>query len=281
MKKITLFVLLLLSLTGYGQEAFDAPDQVVWHAPTKTWFVSNLGGGISLKKDNYGWITRLDQSGKVITPQWVKEGLHAPSGMVCTTNKLYVCDRGKVLSINIETAKIEKEFILKDSEFVNDIALADNGDLYVSDFWANRIYRIVPSSGKSEVFMDIPNSPDGLYFDNNHLIIATWGKVTDRATFATSKKGNMLSVDLKTKKVTPIVKGVEEIGNLEGITSTGKGTYYVTDWASGKLLRVNKNGVTEMVTGLKNPTDPGYAQELNILAFPEHTGNRVLFMHVE
>ena len=34
--------------------AYDAPDQAVWHAPSKTWFVSNLGGGISLERDNYG-----------------------------------------------------------------------------------------------------------------------------------------------------------------------------------------------------------------------------------
>ena len=57
------------SLTQSHEEAaFDAPDQAVWHAPTKTWFVSNLGGGISLEKDNYGWITQVDQSGNIIHP---------------------------------------------------------------------------------------------------------------------------------------------------------------------------------------------------------------------
>ena len=25
------------------EKAYDAPDQVVWHAPSKTWFISNLG----------------------------------------------------------------------------------------------------------------------------------------------------------------------------------------------------------------------------------------------
>jgi sugar phosphate isomerase/epimerase len=66
-------VYLPLSKTTYSQwitqlnalpsSAFDAPDQSVWHSESKTWFVSNLGGGISLDKDNYGWISRLDASG--------------------------------------------------------------------------------------------------------------------------------------------------------------------------------------------------------------------------
>jgi hypothetical protein len=106
--------------------------------------------------------------------------------------------------------------------------------------------------------------------------VASWGILSNPGTFDTSKLGDILSVDLKTKKITPLVK---EVGNLEGITKAGK-YYYITDWASGKFLKVNpkKGKVIDFITGLKHPTDPDFAPELNVLAFPQHGTNQVLFV---
>ena len=219
---------------------FDAPDQVLWHAATQTWFVSNLGGGISLKKDGYGWITRLDKNGNVLTAQWIKN-LDAPSGMISTNKYLFVCDRTGVYQINIEKATIEKEFLLPEAEFVNDIVISPAGDLYVSDFFGNKIFRIPAETRKPEVFLNLNESPDGLYMDNDTLVIATWGKISNKNTFETSKKGKILLVDTKTKQVRPLLSQLEEIGNLEGITKSTDGAYFVTDWASGKLLKVTSS----------------------------------------
>jgi hypothetical protein len=36
-----------------------------------------------------------------------------------------------------------------------------------------------------------------------------------------------------------------------------------------------------MLTGLRNPTDPGYTKESGVLAFPQPTGDQVLFLQVE
>jgi sugar phosphate isomerase/epimerase/sugar lactone lactonase YvrE len=258
--------------------AFDAPDQAVWHAPSRTWFVSNLGGGISLKRDGYGWITRLDASGAVLTARWL-EGFDAPSGMVTTDETLYVCDRDGLIEVDIASGSVRKKHLLPEGKFINDVARASNGDLYVSDFSANRIYQI-SKGGKPEVFIDDPrlDTPDGLLMVGNNLIVATWGPITNSATFETSRLGTMLSVDLNTKKIRPY-KGEGEIGNLEGLTHVD-GTIYVTDWMRGALMRETATGWEDVLTGLKNPTDPGYAPELGIIAVPEHTGNRVLFLRV-
>ena len=77
-----------LSAQESDSPVYDAPDQVVWDPSSRSWFVSNLGGGISLKRDGYGWIVKLDQTGKVIDPRWV-ENLDAPTGMVVAGNLLY------------------------------------------------------------------------------------------------------------------------------------------------------------------------------------------------
>jgi sugar phosphate isomerase/epimerase len=260
------------------REAFDAPDQIVWHAPSKTWFVSNLGGGISLARDGYGWITRLDAKGEVLSARWL-DGFDAPSGMVATDDTLYVCDRDGLAEVDIASASVRKMHIIKNGLFINDVARATNGDLFISDFSANRIYRI-PPGGEPEVFIDDPqlDTPDGLLIVENHLIVGTWGPITNTATFETSQPGTMLAIDLNTKEIRPY-KGGGEVGNMEGLTRAN-GVIYATDWMRGALIRETATGWEDVLKGLKNPTDPGYAPELGVVAVPEHTGNRILFLLV-
>ncbi|MGL5111954.1 MAG: TIM barrel protein, partial [Flavobacterium sp.] len=270
-------------LNALPSQPFDAPDQCTWHAPSKSWFVSNLGGGISLEKDSYGWISRLDEKGNVVDPFWIglNERMHAPSGMIANEKYLFVCDRDGVHQIDISQQKITNFYPIPQGKFINDIALAENGDLYISDFFANRIYRLPQKSRIAEVWLETDRleTPDGLYMDGNKLIVASWGVLSEPGTFNTSKKGDLLKIDLNTKKIEVIAK---EVGNLEGITKAGN-NYYITDWAAGKLLKVQAESgvVTELLSGLKNPTDPGYAKELGILSFPQHTGSQVLFMNLE
>jgi len=285
-KVIGLLTIVLSILTGQAQnqnDAYDAPDQVVWHAPSKTWFVSNLGGGISLEKDNNGWISRIDQSGKILDTFWFgkEEGMHAPSGMTITEDFLFVVDRNGMYQIDIANQKIETFIEIPDGEFLNDIVRADNGDLYISDFFGNKIYKIPAHSKKAEVWLktDRLEAPDGLYMEKDNLVVASWGVLSKPNSFDTSKLGDLLSIDLKTKKITVLIK---KVGNLEGITKAGK-YYYITDWASGKLLKVDpkKGHVIDFVTGLSHPTDPDFSKELQTIGFPQHGTNQVLFIKLQ
>lgn len=276
------FVLPVLLVCGQPEEpsAYDAPDQAVWHGPSSTWFVSNLGGGISLERDSYGWITRTDAQGKVIDPFWIgkEEGMHAPSGMIITTDYLYVCDRDGVHKVDIANQKISAFYELPGGEFINDIAMAENGDLYVSDFFGNRIYKITADTQAVEVWLETEDlqTPDGLYMETGQLIVAAWGPLSTPGTFETSRPGDLLSIDLKTKEITTLVS---QVGNLEGVTKAGK-YYYITDWAAGKLIKVDpeKQTVDTLISGLSHPTDPGYSAEQHVLAFPQHGTNQVLFV---
>ena len=261
---------------------YDAPDQAIWHAKTRTWFVSNLGGGISLKKDNYGWITQTDQKGNVIHECWIgkMDGMHAPSGMTITEDYLYVCDREGVFEINIADRKVNNFFSITGAAFINDITIADNGDLFVSDFFGNKIYKLPKATRIPEIWLETDQlkTPDGLYIDKNNLIVASWGKLSNPETFETSELGDLLSIDLKTKKIEILIS---KIGNLEGITKAGK-YYYLTDWFAGKILKVDAKQkiVIDFISGLQNPTDLNYSAELNVLAFPQHGTNQVLFVNL-
>jgi sugar lactone lactonase YvrE len=287
--KNNLFAVLIAFLSislGTAQDktaTYDAPDQAVWHAKTRTWFVSNLGGGISLKKDNYGWITQTDENGTVIQDFWIgkTEGMHAPSGMTTTDDYLYVCDREGVYEIDIAKRKIKNFFKIEGATFINDVVIAQNGDLYVSDFFGDKIYKLAQGNRKPEIWLETATlkAPDGLYMEKDKLIVASWGKLSNPATFETSELGDLLRIDLKTKKIEVLIS---KMGNLEGITKVAD-NYFVTDWFSGKVLKVNAQQkiVSTFVSGLKNPTDPNFAAELNVLAIPQHGTNQVLFINVQ
>lgn len=54
-------IIILITLNTQSQNSDHAPDQVDRHAASKKWFVSNLEGGIALKKNGHAWIIRTNE----------------------------------------------------------------------------------------------------------------------------------------------------------------------------------------------------------------------------
>lgn len=258
----------------------DTPEGAYYDPLSQSWFVSNLGGAkVTLEKDGYGWITRLDKNGQVVAPRWVA-GLDAPTGMASYKEHLYVADRGVLVKINIETGKIVKKIALEGSRFPNDVTASDKGDIFVSDTFENTIYK-VNTKGEAEVFVQDKKleCPNGLWVDGKDLIVATWGPITDEATFATSSKGTLKKINLKTRKLTSIGKG--PIANFDGVIKYKK-YYYATDWTGGRLLKISKSGkVSVVITGFTQFADLGINPENGLIAIPEMSSDRLFFMNLK
>ncbi|MEM7467869.1 MAG: hypothetical protein AAF387_13430 [Pseudomonadota bacterium] len=283
MFKLSVYLLLaaISSLTSADETGpiLDAPENAYWHSETQSWFVSNLGGGLSLARDGIGWVTRFDESGAVTSPRWV-DGLDAPTGMAAFGGNLFVVDRGRVHQIEISTARRVREIELPGSEFANDAASTSQGEVFVSDTATNRIYLI--GNGKAEVWLESDDlqSPNGLWVAGNKLLVATWGPMTDITTFATKHPGTLLQIDLKTKIIKPIGKG-EPIANFDGIVSVGD-YYYATDWTRGRLLRITDNGeVTPVLEGFEQLADLGYNPGTNQLGLPVMKDNRFILLTLD
>lgn len=261
------------------QKILDAPESAYWHAPTQSWYVSSLGGGLSLERDGYGWITRLDENGTIIDGKWV-DGLDAPTGIAASDGRLYVGDRGVLVEIDIAQGQILRKIPLQGSEFVNDVAAAPNGDIYVSDTFTDRIYRL-PKGGTPEVFVESPELeyPNGLLVDGNDLIVATWGPMTNRETFETSRPGTIKKVNLRTRAITPLGDG-KPIANFDGIVKL-RNVYFATDWVGGRLLMISPSGkVTEVLRGFKQLADLGVRSDTGVLGMPEMSSNRLFLFNV-
>ncbi|MBC3757270.1 hypothetical protein H7U19_02565 [Hyunsoonleella sp. SJ7] len=259
----------------------DNPENAYWDDVSKTWFISSLGGEkVTIEKDGYGWLTRLDENGNVISNRWI-EVLDAPTGMASYKNLLYVADRGVLVEIDISKGKIIRKINLPNSEFANDVASTPKGDIYVSDTFTNTIYKL-PKNKNVEVFIkdDVLECPNGLWIDGQHLIVATWGPMTNRATFETSRKGTLMRIDLKTKEVKPIGKGLP-IANFDGVIKYGK-FYYATDWTGGRLLKIDEDGNTEeVISGFSQFADLGINAKKGIIMVPEMSKNRFIFFNLK
>jgi outer membrane protein assembly factor BamB len=259
----------------------DNPENVCWDETTETWFISNLGGEkVTLEEDAYGWITRLDKNRKILSNRWI-EGLDAPTGMAVYKNKLYVGDRGVVVEIDISKGEIIRKIPLPGAEFINDVAVSSKGEVYISDTFGNRIYRL-NKKGKVEVFLEnaMLDYPNGLWVDGDDLIVATWGTITNRETFETSKNGTLLRVDLRSKEISPVGKGMP-IANIDGVVKYGD-FFYVTDWTGGRLLQVSEEGdVKEIVTGFNQFADLGIDTKNGIVVIPEMSKNRFIMVNLK
>lgn len=253
-------------------EGLSMPESVYYDGESKTLFISNMAGA-SGEKDGQGWITKADATGKVIDAQWVK-GLNAPKGMRSYKGTLWVSDIDALVAIDIKSGKTQKRIEIEGSKFLDDVAIDDDGSVYVSDMTANKIYQV--KGGKAAVFLadDELAHPNGLLVHEDELVIASWGTQIDPTTGIAKTPGHLQTVELSSKRIATITR--RPLGNLDGVELDGSGGYLVSDWLAGRVYRVTAGGeATVVLDGFKGAADLAVIEEKNLLVVPRMLENKV------
>ena len=146
---------LLWEVKGLAQ-----PESVVQDPATGSIYVSNIAGAI-MQKDGNGFIARLRPDGTIIEREWVK-GLNAPTGMALHDRTLYVADVDELVEINVASGEIVKRYAAKGAMFLNDVAVGEDGTVYVSDTPMNTIWRLKDGTFEPWLANDELNGPNGL-----------------------------------------------------------------------------------------------------------------------
>ena len=245
---------------------FNNPESVIYDKNHDVFYVSNVNGGPT-DVDGNGTIAKVLTTGEIIDLNWVT-GLNAPKGLGLHPNGdlLYVSDITELVEINIHSASISNRYPIEDAAFMNDVDVAADGSVYVSDMPINRIYKMQNNEISIWLESELLNSPNGILIEDNVMIIGTWGKMTDG--FATEVPGNLIAVDMHSQKIAELGDGAS-IGNMDGVESDGEGGYTSTDWMNGKLFHITGEGVaTKLLDLSQGSADHEVVLENNILLIP-------------
>ncbi|GAB3801797.1 ATP/GTP-binding protein [Spirosoma humi] len=244
------------------------PESVLYDG-NNTLYVANIDGKPG-ELDGSGFISKVTLDGKIDNLRWTS-GLNAPKGMGLYKNRLYVTDVYRLVCINTENGQAEKTWdAVGKGGFLNDVTVAKDGTVYVSDNQNDKIYRL--KDEKWEVWMEGEqlNKPNG--------VLAVGKK---KLMVGSTKIGALRAVDLATKTVTTLADGMAA---TDGIVAEGKGNYFVSDW-NGQIFHVDADGTKVQLLDTReqkiNAADIDYIANKKLLIVPTFYKNSLVAYRVE
>jgi DNA-binding beta-propeller fold protein YncE len=217
-------------------EGLAEPESVALGPDGRTLYVANVGGEGDARDGN-GFISRVSTGGKVLERQWVT-GLDAPKGAIVAGGKLYVSDIDRLVEIDIAARRVTARHPVPGASFLNDVAVAPDGTVLVSDSGAGRIFAL--RDGRVGVWSADPQlrSVNGLLAEPQRLVVTTM-------------EGKLLAIDYPSRAVKVLATG---LGEADGVTQGDGDSYFVSEWP-GRLFRVTPQGRAQvLIDSRKGPT---------------------------
>jgi sugar lactone lactonase YvrE len=242
---------------------FLIPESAAYDPETDAFYVSNYDAYNPSQGAGKQSIVKLTADGKIAASAWVS-GLFNPTGLEVRRGKLYAVERSGIVEIDIASAQIVRRIAAPGAGFLNDITVAGNGDIYVSDSRKDCIYRF--SGGRAEEWLKGPeiSAPNGVLAHDGRLFVGTNGEACLKA------------VDLATKAVS-IVANLGQ-GLIDGIAIDSQGNILVSH-NEGRMFRVTPAGRVNLIldtTSLRmNMADFCYEPRRNMVVIPTFIGGSV------
>lgn len=249
---------------------FQSPESAFHHAASNSVFVSSINGGITAKDGN-GYISRLTPDGKMVNAKWAT-GLNGPKGLRASGNTLWVADIDEVVAIDISSGAITSRVKVEGATFLNDLATASDGAVYVSDSFGPAVY--VVRDGRASIFLEGAETieqANGLLVDGDRLIVGSVGPAGrggrgGRGPGAPAG-GSLFAFDLKTKARSRLT--TDPVGGIDGIEPDGRGGVIVTDVIGRRILHVPVSGQVRVLAQLAGGgADYGFIPGRNIAIVP-------------
>lgn len=262
---------------------FLTPESVLHELTSDTYLVSNINGS-PLDKDDNGFISKLSPEGQVLELKWIDGSapdveLNAPKGLGVSNGKLYVADIDVIRTFDVATGKPGAQIKVDGASFLNDVAVAPDGTVYVSDTGLkagkdgalepakkDAIYK-VSSDGKLSTLIkgEQLGLPNGLYADATGLLVATWLGSLYRVT-----------LDGKQEAATK-APGAQ----LDGLIQTADGQVLLSSWEKSTVYVGTPDGqFSPLMADLKAPADLGYDSKRGQVLVPLFTENSIQIQKV-
>ncbi len=235
----------LWSLNG-----FDEPESVLADPAKHVLYVSNINGS-PVELNGKGYISLISDSGKILRHVWVN-GMDAPKGMAIDSQYLYVADMQQLHIIDHDKGELVKSVKADSSVMLNDIAIDDKGNVYISDILGGGVYRYRDGILSQWVSGKLLPHPNGLMFSNGKLVVATWGEGL-KDDFSTESLGSLFQLNTESGSLTPY-QHVQHLGNLDGVATIGN-SLYISDWMNGRVYELNNKKTHLLLNTGGHPAD--------------------------
>lgn len=188
------------------------PESAALSADKSFLYVTNVNGEGDAKDGN-GFIARVATDGRVLEREFSR-GLDGPKGIMLAGDALYVADIDQLVVVDAESGAIRRRVPAPGARFLNDLAIAPDGQVLIADSDTQRIYSV--RNDKIEVWLehDLLRSVNGLLPESARLVVTTM-------------HGRLLAVDYGTHEITVLAEG---LGDADGVAALGDGRYLVSEW---------------------------------------------------
>lgn len=257
---------------------FQTPESVLHDAAADVYLVSNINGS-PLEKDDNGFISRLNPDGTVETLKWIDGTaadvtLSAPKGMAIAGDTLLVADIDAVRLFDRTTGAPLGSWEVEGATFLNDMAVAHDGVIYVTDSGlrasaegfeqsgTDAVYRFEDGEAVALVRGAALGNPNGIVADGDRLLIVTFGS------------GEVTVVDRDQGTISGMPS--PERGQLDGIVAESPGIYLISSWAGQAIYRLGPGGnYSTVLDSLEAPADIGWDATRGRVLVPLFSANAV------
>lgn len=271
--KMALSLGLILTVTcwflplGYAQNLLNRPESVEFDFHSDCYFVSNWGDGN---------IIQIDNSGHQII---FHSGFTRLAGLYKYGNILYAASNLDpfvgVYGLNVGTGEVVAEIPIPGTGLLNDITSDTSGNLYVTDFYDSKIYKIRISDYSVSLFVDSHlGNPNGIVFDKPHNRLLT---------ACQSDPGRPIrAISLQDSSVSILV--YTYLSGVDGLTFDNENRLYFSSWETNSVYRYDPEYTDEpelVSDGYSGPADIFINRLSNILCIPDFYNDSVAFVQID
>ena len=242
------------------------PESVVYDSVYERYLVSNWEDG------NIIQINSLEQQ------DYFNTELESAAGLHIVGDTIYVSSNegqySGIIGFLLSTGEIIFHVNIPEKLLLNDITSDLDGNLYVTDTDAHRIYKVSINDMTYTTFVNYGLGwPNGIMYDmpNNRLLVLNGG-LPNKPLIAVSLEDSTISTVVETG-----------FGAIDGLTTDNNGNTYFSSWETDKVYRYNEsftNPPEVVSSGHNNPADIFFNKLNNILAVPNFNSNSVDFIQL-